>query len=405
MPRMHKDFIESYLEYTSNHEASPKIHKWTAISILASVLERKVWIERGYYKLYPNLYIFIIGPSGLIKKSTSTSIGVDLLRDIEGFNIMTERATDASLCQQIERAGKKKSFLYNGAPVRQSPVYAYASELAVFLQEINKSIIELLTTFFDCQPNDSSKPWRYGTRHTGDIVVYGPCLNLLGCSTPSWLLRCVPKSEMEGGFASRILFVVENEPPVNPVAWPKVDESKKHDYFKLGQTLKHIHNLKGKMVPTDAAFELYEKWYRIHCQKVIPKNSDTRFSGYYGRKGDQMLKLAMVRSISQRDDLILTEQDILWASDQLHEMEKTMFDIFKDPKHMGGKSLVKQMHEYISDAGRVSATALRQKFWINTSPENYIEAIETLKAGSYIVETKSGPNDIAYTLPTSDSEE
>jgi len=95
------DYIDAYLDYTDGHESTKRIRLWTCLSILAAVLERKVWVHRGYYTLFPNLYVFIIGKSGLIKKSTSTAIGVNILRELPDIKIMSERLTAASLINQV----------------------------------------------------------------------------------------------------------------------------------------------------------------------------------------------------------------------------------------------------------------------------------------------------------------
>ncbi|HUR98766.1 MAG TPA: hypothetical protein VMZ26_11930, partial [Pyrinomonadaceae bacterium] len=147
------NFIDSYLTFTENQESSVRIHRWVAISIIAAALERKVWLNQGHWLLFPNLYVFIIGPSGIVRKSTSTGIGVDLIRSLPGFKLMSERVTAASLIAQLERSGRKFA-LKDGTEMRQSAVFSYASELSIFLGEVFGSISELLTTFYDCAPND-----------------------------------------------------------------------------------------------------------------------------------------------------------------------------------------------------------------------------------------------------------
>jgi hypothetical protein len=191
------NFLTAYREYTKNHEATAKVHMWTAISTLAAALERKVWLERAYYKVFPNLFMFIIGQPGLVKKSTSTAIGVDLLRDLPTLKLMAERVTASSLIESMSRA--QDSFPIGEVQVKHSSVFCYASELTVFMEEVAGNTVDLLTTFYDCQPNDSEKPWTYESRMHGQVKVYGPCLNLLGCSTPAWLKRAVPLSKWRGG--------------------------------------------------------------------------------------------------------------------------------------------------------------------------------------------------------------
>ena len=325
------DFIESYLKYSSGHESTKKIHMWTAISILAGALERKVWMDRGYYTLFPNLYVFIIGKSGLIKKSTSTNIGIDLLREVPGFNFMSERLTSASLIEQLSTS--HKTFEYKERIINQSATFAYASELSILMMEVHGTIIELLTTFYDCQPNDASKPWVYKTRTKEPLEIYGPCLNILGASTTAWLERCIPKNEMEGGFTGRCIFVVEKDGPEKFVAWPEYTAETLEMKSRLVEDLMMINELKGQVVIHPKTKEYFTKWYNFHMKEVVTPNKDPRFTGYLSRKGDLLLKLAMVRSASLRDDLYILPSHLEWAGKVLQATEKDMFHAFDKAYH------------------------------------------------------------------------
>lgn len=347
------DFIEAYLQYTAGHEATPRIHLWSCLSAIAGALERRVWLDRGYYTLYPNLYVFIIGKSGLIKKSTSTAVAVNLLRELENIKIMSDRLTATSLITQLQ--GAQKTFTYDNFPVKQAPVFAYASELSVFLTDVFGSTQELLTTFFDCVPHDSSKPWTYETVGRGAIKIFGPCLNMLGASTQTWLKKCVPASEMEGGFASRIIFVVENGGPQKLVAWPEVGANQEKFRTKLVEDLYSIYRLTGKFRPTVPAVKYFTDWYKFHMNCILPAQTDPKWAGYYGRKGDMILKLSMIRSASQRGDLIIGEQDILWAGARLEELESDMIAAFEGVGTNPMSGLTFGIRDFIKKNGGVAA--------------------------------------------------
>lgn len=358
MRRQFPNLIDAYLEYTSGHESTERVRKWCIISVIAAALERRVWLNRGFYTLFPNLYVFIIGRSGFVKKSTSTSIAVNLLRELQGVKIMSERLTAGSLINQLQMSGKK--FEFRGKPVLQSALFAYASELSVFLSEVFGSITELLTTFYDCQPNDSSKPWVYNTVGRGETKIHGPCLNILGASTKAWLRKCIPKSEMEGGFTSRIVFVVENRLPEKLVAWPTVDMQGEMDRLKLIEDLRAVYSMVGEYKVTDEARELFAKWYENHMRNVLPMNQDPRMVGYMSRKGDTILKLAMVRAAARSSDLVLAKEDVIWAAQEIDVLEgdwRLAFD------GLGIKNnLPWELREYIRKKIRVPKTEILQVF-------------------------------------------
>lgn len=354
------DFIEAYLDYSSGHEGTPKTHRWSIISTLAAALERRVWIDRGFYVLYPNLYVFIVGKSGLVKKSTTTSIAVNLLRECKGIRLMSERVTAASLIKQMHSSGKE--FDYKGKKVKQSPVFVYASELSVFLNEVFGSTHELLTTFFDCTPNDPEKPWTYETRHSETLKVFGPCLNILGASTKTWLKKAIPGTEMEAGFSSRIIFVIESKPPDVLVAWPEIKPSHVNMKKQLVEDMQRIYALSGPFIISDQAKLAFTKWYEFHMRNIVPMNMDPKFSGYMGRKGDLMLKLAMIRSVSLRDDLVMQKEDLFWAGAQLEELEPEMRSTFEGAGNSPVGEITFEVRNYIRSRGRVEGSEIRRSF-------------------------------------------
>lgn len=366
------DFLKSYMKYTVGHEGSPRFHLWSAISVVAACMERKVWIDRGYYTLYPNLYTFLIGKSGLVKKSTTTGIAVGLLRKIPGMKLSSERLTPASLIEQLHNAGK--TFQYKEKTVKQSAVFAYASELSVFMQEVAGSISELLTTFYDCIPNDSSQPWIYETKGQGMSKVFGPCLNILGASTKAWLSKSIPANEMEGGFASRIVFVVENKNPDKIVAWPKLSPELIEMRTKLEEDLFHIHQLVGEMEISPGAYTNFENWYEFHMRNVVPECVDPRMAGYMGRKGDLLLKLAMIRAVTLRDDLILQESDVLWAGSQLQLIEPEMRDSFEGIGGSPSGQITFDVRNYIKNRDAVEKSEILRAFAKNATGKE-IEAV------------------------------
>jgi hypothetical protein len=320
--------------------------------VIAGALERRVWLPRGNYTLFPNLYVFIIGPSGRVKKSTSTALGVDLLRELPEFKIMSERATAASLISQLERSGK--TFTYNGREIKQSPSFAYASELNVFLGEVYGSITELLTTFYDCQPQDSTKPWTYETRGSGVQRIYGPCLNILGASTPAWLKDSVPVKALEGGFASRVIFVVEQSMR-KAIAFPDRERRPEdHDAQRrfLMSQLKRIYALNGPARISEECVAVAQPWYEDHMARSFV-GSDARFSGYYARKFETALKLALLLSVAESDSLVIELGHFEGALKLLTDVELQMMDAFTASGDNPNAALTEKVWRLVSTERRI----------------------------------------------------
>lgn len=398
-PRAFPNFIDGYLQYTEGHESTIRIRKWCAISVIAAALERRIWLNRGYYKLFPNLYTFIIGRSGLVKKSTSTAIAVDILRELDDIRIMAEKMSAISLIEQLSLSGKQ--VMIGGELVNQSALFAYASELMVFMEEVFGDIVPLLTTFYDCQPNDSSKPWTYTTVKRGKLNIYGPCLNLLGASTKTWLQKCIPNSEIEGGFTSRIIFVVENKLPDKLVPWPDVPIDLISHRYKLIADLQRIHMMNGEIVPTEGAKKKFSEWYEYHMREILPLNQDPRMVGYMSRKGDTILKIAMIHSAAQdahyETRSSLTSDNIDWAIKEIDDLEMDWRLAFEGSG--APKVLTYDLVDYVRKKGMVIKQNLLKDFTALAPLPQIIRDLKDLKNMGEIEEVKDQEGREYYASP------
>src|SRR5205809_153022 len=108
---------------------------------------------------------------------------------------------------------------------------------------------------------------------------------------------------MEGGFASRILFVIENELPDSFVAIPKPNAHAKQMRQRLLEDLWRIHSLCGEVRFTAEAEHHFTAWYEAHMRSIQQKRHSAKFAGYYGRKATQVEKLSIIASVSDNDTL------------------------------------------------------------------------------------------------------
>ncbi len=152
---------------------------------------------------------------------------------------------------------------------------------------------------------------------------------MLAASTPAWLVRSLPPSELEGGFASRVIFVVEHNAR-RSIAFPDM-EVKPADYEArrrfLKADLERIHALVGPMQLTERMRIEAARWYEAY-QARHRSDADMRFSGYYGRKFDTVLKVATVLSVSESSDMVIDMKHFEHALSLLQEVESRMLHAF-----------------------------------------------------------------------------
>src|SRR3990167_8776352 len=89
--RKTNDWLRVYLSLTEGQESPDIFHLWCAVSTIATTLERNVWLDRGYYTLYPNLYVVLVSGSAVARKSTAIGVASRLYREANPEGIMVSQ--------------------------------------------------------------------------------------------------------------------------------------------------------------------------------------------------------------------------------------------------------------------------------------------------------------------------
>lgn len=309
------------MTYTDNLESAPIWRKWCAISTIAAVLERKVWVTTSS-PLYPTLYVIIVGDAGL-GKTRPIMAAKGLIKELpEHVPFAPTSVTMASLVDAMLVAERKIVRLPHDM-VRYNSLYIMSDELSAFMHEYAGDLIAGLTTFYDGVPYSQ-------TRRIGkiDINIEAPQLNILCGSTPSNLTgKIIPENAWEQGFMSRVILIYsEDRPIIDVFNTPKRETPK-----DLIHDLKLINALYGEF-GWDKEYATY-----MHAWKkegLEPKPSHPKLTTYNSRRFAHSIKLAMVANVDRGGDLMLTKADFFKAMEWLHEAENLMPMIFK--AGMGG---------------------------------------------------------------------
>lgn len=277
-------YFRRYVEFTRNSEAPLVYHFYCAMVGLAATLNRRIYYDMGYYKIFPPMGIIILGPSG-IKKTSAANIVVDIMAELGLTKIYSEKLTPEALIEAMK--GENANGL------------VYAPEMAVFLskQRYMEGIIPLLTRFMDCPDK-----WESGTIMRGNHVLRNVAITALMCSTLDWFISNTPEDTFGGGFVARNILVVQNNcPRVQPI--PRPGDPKQRDH--LIQELAYIHSaFEGEMTRSLSCYRRYEEWYRE--QKETNKHPEhDLLATYYQRKPDHVQRLAMCLHVAEHGDLTL----------------------------------------------------------------------------------------------------
>jgi len=171
-------------------------------------------------KTVPNLYVILVGPSGL-GKDTAIGVGLDYIRPYRDLTrTFAGRLTHASftdfLCKprvplnaNVRRSGMAGENLDTNFPHTESAVaWVVTPELAQSISAGTKAaeLIKLMTSVYTA----TSREFEEYTRQWGYHLAVSPCVNWLAGTTQEWLLKSVGQTDIKGGFASRVVWVIED---------------------------------------------------------------------------------------------------------------------------------------------------------------------------------------------------
>lgn len=300
------------------------MHYWCGVSAIAGALRRRVWVDMGYFRWFPNFYIILVAPPGVVSKSTTASIAMNLLRKVAGVNFGPETVTWQALVASFEAV--TETYQVGEDHYTQSAITIESSELGNLVDPQNREQIDMLVNLWDCKVGTFKKV----TKGSGVNSVENPFINIVACTTPAWIAGNFPEYVIGGGFTSRCLFVYADEKE-KYVAYPARHMPKEMYEVQtaLVQDLEQISSqLLGPYILTEDAIKWGEEWYLSHWKNKPDELDDDRFSGYLARKQTAVHKTAMCIAASARNEMVITLEDLQDAVKAVSGLEKDMVKVF-----------------------------------------------------------------------------
>jgi len=324
------DWLGAFQDYASFGEAPRRMYFWVGCSTIAGALRRHVWIDQFYFKWYANLYVILVAPPGVVAKTTTADIGMDLLRKVPGIQFGPSVVSWQALVQAFGNAAEafEVPIPGNTGPgvyETHSPMTISSGEFGNLLNPQDKEMVDMLVNLWD------GKGFRKVTKHSGSDDVVNPWINIIACTTPAWIAGNFPEYMIGGGFTSRCVFVYADAKE-RYVAYPglQVPTDIEIQGQKLVADLEHIATkLVGEYKLTPDAITWGQEWYEAHNKTRPAHLNDDRFGGYLARKQTFVHKVAMILAASQRDQLTITKADLEIAAVMITDLEAEMINVFR----------------------------------------------------------------------------
>lgn len=286
-------WLEKLLAATRESESPTKYWYWAGLTAISGVVNNKVYLDKFYYKLYPNIYVILIGKSGM-RKGPPVSIAKMLVEEVNNTRVISGRNTVQSIIKDLSVAITKPN---GGPPILDAIGFINAPEFASFMIQ-DPQALTVLTDLFD-----PHREWVNTTKGGGAERLKNPCLTMIGASNEVHFKDAVPDNALGGGFIGRTFLIhADKKANINPLTEKPAEFI---PIIELSGYLKEVAKLRGSFEWTSDGRAQYNAWYREFSEGNYTDNTGT-----LDRIHDNIIKVAMLLSISRGTDLLLNPADI-----------------------------------------------------------------------------------------------
>jgi len=348
--------IADFMEF-SDGSTSPEIFRlWSAISLVAGALERRVYVTTARGSLYPSLYILLVAGPGVGKKIVETVRWFWANTKVpnsteEAFHVGPDSMTKASLVDNIESA-VKVHIPPDGSPITYHSLLVASEEFSVLLPEYNAEYIATLNGIWN-NKDHHTETRRYGTHQLVDIE--NPTLNLLGGYQPAMLGSKFPEDAWATGLVRRIIMIHSTKGEYKDLG--HVDPKKETVRQKILEKISQISQMYGECTwdgerfaegceaPSFAAVRAWDKSGFPDGGEPVPTHSKLQY--YNKSRTEHLLKLSIVSAIARTGMMNIQLQDVRRAIYWLTEAEKRMPDIFREMIGKSDAQVLEELQRYL----------------------------------------------------------
>lgn len=366
--------MKDYRDYIVRQESPDVFHFWVGMLMVGAAMRRNVYIDRGAYKVFPNQYVFLIGKSGMCKKSAALDIGIHILEQVDDIHIIHGRATVEGLIDAMNRVTVRP----DGRVVPDGSLLIHADELSYLFGKA--SYVTDVMNFLTAAYTGRSK-LDFLTRNKGLCKVRNPAPSILAAATPDTMSEIFPSTTIASGFMGRVVIVASSD--FKRVAKPQLRRDLEE---QLVHDLNHISQLCGRVQLTDEAEEYFEKWYE-HMSIAPSKELDA----FFQRKHDHALKAALHISMAESDDMVITKDQLLRGIMAIEQLEEGMSHTLADVGATSQGSLASLVEGIIRSKAPmpVSRTVLLRRVYkkLSYGAQEFQSIIDILKEAGRIKES------------------
>lgn len=369
-------WLDDFMAATIEAESPRSYFWWSGLVAISAAVSNRVYVNKQIYKLYPNLFVFLIGKSGLRKSGPPAM--VRRIHDLaEVVKVFGGRGSIQSIIEQLGKVWTLES----GRVLGEAHAFICSTEFAASLVK-DDDALTILTDLHDSHYHTGV--WRNSLK-SGSDTLKQPCLNLLSATNEVHFDDKISQSSLLGGFIARTILVVESKKSrVNDLLDPPQIEFKAEEFVPYIQELSKV---KGEMILSPSAKSLFRQWYKEFSSTEIEDKTGTS-----ERIHDRILKVAMNLSLAESTKLIIQESHMIKAMEACLEGVSiaNRATMGQGKSELAGKANIFLQRLMVAEGYEMDRKTIISREWGNFDSQTLDKIVETLEQGGLITSEGRG---------------
>ena len=380
-------WLELLIRETDFVETPKQWIYWSGLATIAAIASPNIKVQKGAYELKPNLFVLLIGRSGL-GKGFGPSLSKKLVTMVDNTRIISGRGSIEGILKELSIVKAREN---GSVPFKDARGYLCSGEFASSLYEATHALT-ILTDLYDGHYNPS---WDNTLKNSPIEKLRNPCLTLLSGANQNMFDLTVDKSHLGGGFVGRTLLInADKRYRSNSMIYEEGEEPDVIDYDKLASYLKQLSKLEGYMTWSKSAKKVYNSWFYPYRDAEYEDSTGT-----YDRMNDHVIKVATCIALSRKLDMVIEDEDIeeaLAACSNLSESAKKVAGM------QGRSAMAAVIKSFLmimlaAEEYTLSRKQVLQRSFGNIDASELDQVIETLSQTGYVAQL-TGSKEIKYKL-------
>ena len=238
------NYLQLYKEFCEEiTDAPPNYHDHIGLLTVSLVLGNQIYLPFGDTRIYPNMWMILLGSSSFSRKTTAINIGKRLVSEVCPDRIYPN-----------EFSHEKIQGLFKDRPAGCFFFSEFVTLMGLLSRDYLSATKGFLTDLYD-------SPYSY-TRETlkSTVTISNPAISIASATTQEWFTDKMKESDVLGGFIPRFLMVMPSKKTRSIGIPPMADQTKRET---LKYYLQNFKSISGVCVLTKDVSKSFESWYEI----------------------------------------------------------------------------------------------------------------------------------------------